>query len=351
MKSYDEIYADLYARYCEETGFSMDDSADLAVRLRACAAELESLYRYADYCVQQTFPQTAVGEALDRHAAMRALTRKAGAAAAGSIRFSIDAALESPLTVPAGTVCTTAGLQRFVTTAEAVIPAGSLSGDAPAVAESAGAGGNVAAGTITRMPLMPTGVSACTNPAAFTGGSDAESDEDLRARILDSYALLPNGANAAGYVEQALACEGVAAAVVVPRANGVGTVKVVIASPEGLPEAALLETVEARLQSAREIAVDVTVAAPTEVPVTVTGTITPREGADTETVLAAAEAAVKGCFSGTQLGKNVRLAALISAVMACDGVENVVFTSPSADVSVAGTGLAILSGLTLTEGA
>ena len=34
---------------------------------------------------------------------------------------------------------------------------------------------------------MPVGIRACTNPEAFSGGDDAESDEALRRRLLDSY--------------------------------------------------------------------------------------------------------------------------------------------------------------------
>ena len=47
---------------------------------------------------------------------------------------------------------------------------------------------------------MPIGVVQCTNPAAFSGGCDAESDEALRGRVLASYQRLPNGANAAYYL-------------------------------------------------------------------------------------------------------------------------------------------------------
>ena len=62
MKTCAALYAEMKQHYCEKTGFSMTDTADLAVRLYACAAQLESLYRYADWCVAQAFPQTAVGD-------------------------------------------------------------------------------------------------------------------------------------------------------------------------------------------------------------------------------------------------------------------------------------------------
>ena len=46
----------------------MDDTADLAVRLYAAAAQIQTLYAYSDWAVNQSFPQTATGEYLDYHA-------------------------------------------------------------------------------------------------------------------------------------------------------------------------------------------------------------------------------------------------------------------------------------------
>ena len=90
----------------------------------------------------------------------------------------------------------------------------------------------------------PEGVSGVLNPKAFTGGSGAETDEELRARVLDSFIRLPNGANAAFYELRALSHAGVEAAVVIPRMSGIGTVGVVIAAPEGVPSEELLQQVQ-----------------------------------------------------------------------------------------------------------
>ena len=233
MKEVEELYGKMLAVFEEKTGFTMDDTADLAVRLYAAAAQIQSLYAYSDWAMNQSFPQTATGEYLDYHAALRGITRKAGTRASGILRFKIDQALEDNLPISAGTVCTTAGLVRFVTTHDGAIAAGELYADIPAEAESVGASGNVGAETITVLTRAPEGVSGVLNPRAFTGGSGAESDDDLRARVLDSFIRLPNGANAAFYELRALSHKGVDAAVVIPRMNGIGTVGVVIAAPEG----------------------------------------------------------------------------------------------------------------------
>ena len=54
------------------------------------------------------------------------------------------------------------------------------------------------------MAVAPVGVSQVTNPEAFTGGADVEDDEALRARVLETFRRMPNGANAAFYEQEAL---------------------------------------------------------------------------------------------------------------------------------------------------
>ena len=136
MKELSEIYDRMLEIFTEKTGFRMQDNADLAVRLYAAAAELQTLYVYADWSLRQSFVQTASGNYLDHHAALRGITRKLGARASGTLRFRVELPLEDALRIAAGTVCSTAGLVRFVTDEDAVIEAGSLYADAPAHAEA-----------------------------------------------------------------------------------------------------------------------------------------------------------------------------------------------------------------------
>lgn len=349
MKEVDELYGQMLTVFEEKTGFTMDDTADLAVRLYAAAAQVQTLYAYADWAMNQSFPQTATGTYLEYHAALRGITRKNGTKATGILRFRIDRALEKALPISAGTVCSTAGLVRFVTTQDGQIEAGALYADIPAQAESVGTSGNVGPETITVLTRAPEGVAGVLNPQAFTGGSGTEDDAALRARVLDSFIRLPNGANAAFYELRALSHKGVEAAVVIPRMNGIGTVGVVIAAPEGVPSESLRKEVEDDLNAVREIAVDVTVLAPQVEEVTVTATIRPKSGVSFEEAKMAAEQAIKGCFSGALLGKSLYKAALVSAVFATGKVENVSVESPQEDVVGTQKTLAVLKEITITE--
>ena len=322
MKTVDEIFGEMLVSFGARTGMEVDQGCDLAVRLYAAAAQIYALYLQADWVARQAFPQTAEGDYLDLHAQLRGLERKQASHAAGTLRFFADEAAETPREIPLGTVCMTAGLVRFETTRAAVLPAGQLQVDVPARALLAGSSGNAAAGTVLSMAVAPVGVRRCDNPEPFLGGSDGETDSELRKRVLDTFQRLPNGANAAFYQQEALSFPEVAAATVVARPRGVGTVDVFLATAAGLPDSGLLEQVAAHLEERREIAVDVQVKAPEVRTVDVSVQVAARPGADFNTVRQAVESAVRGWFDGRLLGQSVLRAQLGALIFGVEGVEN-----------------------------
>lgn len=349
MKTVDEIYREMTEIFSEHTGLEAGAGGDLAVRFYAVAAQIHALYLQAAWTERQCFPQTANGDFLDFHAELRGIERKKAAAAVGKIRFSIPEAIQKDLMIPVGTVCMTAGLVRFVTTRKGFLTAGELYVDVAAQAVEAGAAGNVAENTILTMAVAPAGVALCTNPEAFAGGADEETDEELRSRVLATYRRLANGANAAYYEQQAMAFDEVSAAVVLPRARGIGTVDVIVAAQEGVPEQELLDEIQAFFDEAREIAVDVQVRAPELAEVDIAVAVRVAPSYEPERVKAAVGEAIAGCFGGKQMGKDVLLAQLGAAVYAVPGVENYAFSAPAADVAVQENVLPVLGALSVEE--
>ena len=345
----DEIYGQMVEAFQKETGVTLAGDGDMAVRLYAVAAQIYALYVQTDWVNRQCFPQTAQGEYLDKHAQLRGLERRAAVAAEGILRFETDQAPSTDLTIPAGTVCMTAGLVRFETTQEAVLQAGETMVETTAAAVEPGASGNVAAGTIRAMAVAPVGVSRCTNPDGFSGGLDEESDEELRERVLETFQRMPNGANAAFYEQSAMSFPQVAAAAVVSRPRGVGSVDVVVSTAAGVPDSELLEELQAYFEERREIAVDVLVRAPEVQDVDVTVQIQTAANRDGETVRQAVEQAVRSWFDGRQLGQSILRARLGQLIFEVDGVENYVLTAPDADVTVESDVLPRLKTLSVTR--
>lgn len=341
-KTVDSIYQEMLAVFGEASGYLPNVSCDLAARLYAAAAQIQGLYLQAQWLLDQSFPQTAKGEYLERHAQLRGLSRSIATCATGTLRFGLSTAIRDDLTVKSGTVCMTDTGIRFATTDNVVLKAGMLYVDAPAVALEPGKAGNVAANTVTIMAAMPVGVKACTNPEAFSGGDDAESDEGLRSRLLDSYLRLPNGANAAYYEQTALSCTGVAAAVAVGRPRGVGSVDLYIATDAGIPDDVLLAEVGQYLQEKREISVDLQVLAPTLHAVTISVAVQPAAGHTFEEAQTDVDAALREVFTGAMLGKSVTLAFLGNLLYNLESVQNYAFASPATDLAASPTVLPCL---------
>lgn len=330
----------------EQTGLEPEPGCDLSVRMYAVAAQVYALYIQAQWVTRQAFPQTAESDYLDLHAQLRGLSRKQATQSQGVIRFTAQSS-ETPRTIARGTVCLTADMVRFETTDDGVIAPGETTVDVPAQALLAGAAGNVSARAITAMAVAPVGVSSCVNPLPFTGGSDPEGDEDLRARVLDTYWRLPNGANIAFYEQGALSFDEVTAVSVLPRSRGIGTVDVVVATLSGQPDEELLDLLQDYFQSRREIAVDVQVLSPTALTVNVSIQVKAREGADQQAVEDDVEETVRRWFSGERLAQDVLLAQLGNVIYGCKNVENYVILSPAADQAVQPDELPTLGTLTV----
>ena len=348
-KTIDSIYEEMLAVFAEVSGYLPSASCDLAARLYAAAAQIQGLYLQAQWLLDQSFPQTATGIYLERHAQLRGLSRGVATHAVGTLRFGVATAVNSDLSVKSGTVCMTASGVRFATTADAVLEAGQLYVDVPAAALEPGKQGNAAAGSVTIMAAMPVGVKACTNPKAFSGGDDAEDDEALRRRLLDSYLRLPNGGNAAYYEQTALSRAGVAAAAAVGRPRGVGSVDLYIATDAGIPDAELLAEVNDYLQEKREISVDLRVLAPTLREIDISVAIQPATGFTFEEARADADAALREVFTGSMLGQSVTLAFLGNLLYDLDSIQNYRFITPSADLTMDSTTLPCLGNVTISK--
>lgn len=349
MEELNAIYERMRAIFAEEAGFVPNDGCDAMVRLYALASEVQSLLAQADWVLDQSFPQTAVGQYLDYHAETRALARLPAAKATGVLRFSAPSAAVTDYEIEQGSVAMTSGGVRFETTEKATLAKGETYVDVPASAVEAGASGNAIAGAIHLMSVYPVGITQCVNPEAFSGGSDEESDEKLRERVLASYKRLPNGANAAFYEQEAMSFPNVAAAKAVGRARGIGTVDVYVSTHAGAPDKKLLGEIEAVLQKKREIAVDVKVLAPTVETVAVTAALKAAPGYTFAEVKAGAQSALEALFTGELLGKSVTTARLLTLLCGVEGVENVHLTAPAADVAVGSTELPMLGTVTISE--
>src|SRR4051812_26915819 len=107
--------------------------------------------------------------------------------ATGSITFSRGTDAAQDYVIPLGTQCLVVATDfspsfYFQTTISAVLPFGATEVSVPAQAVIAGTIGNVSSGAITGLASSVGGITGVLNAQAFSGGRDAESDDDLKAR-------------------------------------------------------------------------------------------------------------------------------------------------------------------------
>ncbi len=201
--TYDDILSAMKSAFFEKLGRNVDAFSDLSARFECVASELYSLFCRSEFVLKQSFPQLATGEYLDYHAELFGLQRKSASRAEGTLTFSVNEFSQSDIVIPEGCICSVKGEPyiQFVTAEEGVIPAGGLSCSVNALACENGMKYNAPSGSVTVMVNPPLYVSGVTNPNAFSGGYDEESDSSLRSRLFDACSVIPTGYSAASVRE------------------------------------------------------------------------------------------------------------------------------------------------------
>lgn len=192
--------------------------------------------------LKSMYPMWAEGVMLDYQGQNRGLMRKSAEYATGAVTITGTAGY----VIEAGTVVTTTGINEietilFKTLEEAVIgDDGTVEVNVRAV--TIGALGNVAAGRIDRFDVPNENVISVINAKPTTGGTDTESDDDYRNRLVD-YDIAQGESfigSVADYKRWAMSINGVGGATVIPAQDTSGTVQIVLADVYGKPASAEL---------------------------------------------------------------------------------------------------------------
>jgi uncharacterized phage protein gp47/JayE len=302
--------------------------SDFYARAAGHAAALEGEYQHQAWIFRQIFPDTADAEILEQHATRKGLTRKPATSATGTVRFTgtVGAA------VTLGTeVKTSTGAAFLVTTGGAIGGGGSV--DLAAQAVTAGLAGNQAINTAAVLTASPPGVASAATILTMTGGTDAETDASLLARLLEVLRNPPAGGNQADYRNWALAVPGITHAWVFDNRRAVGTVDIAVLSNGAAPGAPLIAEVQAYIDARRPAgAKDVLVLAPTFVDVAITAALT-LSGVTLATASAAINSALDAYFA--TLGPGATFIKTRSAAIIADtqGVTDFNQTLPAGNVA------------------
>jgi uncharacterized phage protein gp47/JayE len=304
--------------------------SDAQVLARALSGAAYGLYGYLDWISKQILPDTADETTIERQALLRLETpRIAARSASGSATFRAA----SGAVLDADQVMQTSDGRQYRVVQAVTTTSGTNVASLEAV--DGGALGNAAAAlTLTLVqPVLGVDDTFTVLAPGLTGGTDQESIESLRARVIRSYQVIPHGGDADDYVTWALECAGVTRAWTVKNYMGPGTVGVFFVrdgDTDILPDANEVTIVQAYLESKAPVTAEVFALAPTLKPVNYTIKLTP----DTTVVRTAVIGELADLHEREAgLGQSLLVSHVREAVSSAEGEMDNTIVSPAADVS------------------
>lgn len=194
------IYTDVVTGFEDQVGEPMYPGDERRVFAEALVAVLVAYVSKANDAARQTLLRYARGQVLDALGERLGVERIEASPAQTTLLFTLSAAQQVAITIPAGTRATGDGTVYWATDRALVIPAGETTGSVEASCTTAGTVGNgQAVGTIKTIVDLQPYVQSVTNLTTTAGGDDGEpyttdGDDRLRERIR----LAPNRLSTAG---------------------------------------------------------------------------------------------------------------------------------------------------------
>lgn len=334
----------------------MEANAAVALWLQWLIAQVLSVTRAA----------TSTGSDLDSFMADYGVSRLPAVAASGGVEF-YRAVTGLAAQIPVGTIVRTGdGTQLFAVTADPANPAyvaaassyslaaNTLSITVPVVAQAAGSAANVLAGAIKLLSSAIAGVDGVTNPAALSGGMDAETDAALRTRFqafLDSRcAATPVAVGFAVASVQSGLRWAIAENVAANGAAQPGNFVVTVDDGSGVPPAALLSNVATAVDAVRPVGTSFVVVAPVATTVNVGLTLT-IPAASLAAAATAVSAAVQSFVAGLGFGGVLpisRVAQLAyDANAAITNVSGITINGAAVDLAAGSNGVLLFGNVTV----
>lgn len=320
--TYDKILNSMKKEFLKEKGEAVKDFSDLEMRFKAVAAEIYSVSAYGDFILKQSFPQTATGEYLDRHAKLRSIERKTASYASGIVTVSrTEGSAGYAVSIPKGTVFSVSGKPfiQFATQKSYVMSASAASCLITVTALKTGSEHNIKAGTVLLPVNPPAYLDSTVSAANFSGGWDEESDEALRERILSSYHSRKNAVSASAVRETLLTLDDVTDAVVYPEENYI--LNVCLKTKSGKISTELKNKASDMLGFATLCGLHIRFTAAVEQPFAITAEAKILSGYNVSQIKTAIRERITQFCSNEKIGQNYSESAIAAYCSGIDGVE------------------------------
>jgi uncharacterized phage protein gp47/JayE len=259
--------------------------------------------------------------------------------------------------ISAGTVFSSPDARvTYSSSTDVTITAGDTTASVLAVAATAGVIGNLDAGASFTMTPTSSGFVSATNVAAFINGAEAETADQKKQRFAlfidalqrGTVAALEYGAKTVAlYDANGMQIERVQAAKVIEPYllddtqpiglvnlyvhNGVGSTSGDLVTQTVTVMFGYVDGTGKKIPGWKAAGIHLVVAAATEVPLAVTAAVTVVDGYIAADVLGAVSGAIANYILALDIGESFLFSEAVALAMAVAGVENIVFTTPTAD--------------------
>lgn len=299
-----------------------------------------------------------VGSYLDERVLERGLTRNIGVLSTGPVILARSTPSPFDIAIPAGTMYCTPDKSVYIKILnDTTLQTGQSSVNVNANAGTLDANGNLVAtakgNLITGTSLIQTGVAitgietATVASPGFLDGTDTESDSALLARYLDAIRNPLTGGSANDYEKWACEVSGVVSASCIPLARGNGTVDVIILSSSGIPTSDLIQQVQTYIDNLKPVDDDVLVKAPTSTAINIALTYYTDSTSDFTQLITNA---IQNYIVSIGVGGVFRIALLINAILSVSGIKDVTITTPTQNIVLQQSQIAILGTLNIQKG-
>jgi uncharacterized phage protein gp47/JayE len=217
---FDRMKSDLQGKLTEAGTWLRNSLMEIFIKVIAGSHYL--MYDFLDWCKKQLFITTAEAEYLELQGAEYGILRNYGVKAAGSVTLTGEAGS----VVPAGTKLQSALGEIYTVDSEGTFTSTTLV--ASITAEAVGSDYNqIAASTLSFIsPIAGIQTDAIVTTGGIVGGTDIESDDAYRDRILTRKKEPPHGGTLADYINWAKEVTGVTRAWAFAQLYGPGTIGV-----------------------------------------------------------------------------------------------------------------------------
>lgn len=264
-----------------------------------------------------------------------------------------------PTLIPAATVFTpTAGGQTYSSNGDVTIAIGDAYADVLVTCDVAGQIGNIAAGLDFTVAPAVSGFSSATNLSSFASGVDTETDDERKSRFNAFVAALNHGTidaikygltlsnltDSGGNITERVMSSSIIEPWLTDNTATVSLVNCYIHNGVGSTSAALVtrasqvvygyyDDAGVAVPGWKAAGTKVMVYAATESAVPVTGVLTAADGYDKPTLIIAAGQAIYSYILKLGIGEDLIHSELVRLVKEIDGVFDIVFSTPTANVA------------------